>query len=403
MVSAQDPRTAWSAAPRRARRIGLCALVVALASLGLAGCGSSNSGSAAPATSSTSSGGSAVTAVAADVANLLNPNSTLFNYSRYLPTTPVKPKAGARIAIIAAALASPVVAQYSKAVANAAGVAGYVPQEFDGKFQPSVESVLISQVVQQKYAGIVLVGVTPNTVLSSLEAAKAAGIPVVSFDGYGDSYSTNGVTDIGIDPVAAGKAVAKWIIADSGGKAKVLAVTFPAGQSGGSQSITEVGQEALIATLKTCSGCSVSNQDIALADVVAPGSPVYVNTLRQYAKGSIGYVASGCDSCMVFFSQIDTQLGRTELKVTGGIAVGATGLAEIAGKQNNAMVAPVQPDQLIGLLTIDALARRLDGQTVANMTSLPEPLVTAANASSFPGSAFTPSENYVATFRNLWK
>lgn len=403
MVSAQHLRTARPAAARRGRQFGVSALAAALVAIGLTGCGSSSGGPAAS-TGSTSSGGqsSSVTAAAvAQVAKLTDPNSSLFDYSSYLPTSPVKPKAGARVAIIGAALASPVVSQYSKAVAKAATIAGYIPQEFDGKFQPSVESALVNQAVQQKFAGIVLVGVTPETIASPLATAKAAGIPVVSFDGYGDG--ANGVTDIGIDPAAAGDAIANWIIADSGGKAKVLAVTFPAGQSGGKTSITQVGQEALIAKLKTCSGCTVSPYDIALSDVVAPGSPVYVNTLHQFAKGSINYVASGCDTCMVVMSQINSQLGRTELKTTGGIAVGATGLSMIASGQNNAMVAPVQPDQLIGLLTIDALARRLAGQTVANMTRLPEPLVVASNASKFPGSAFTPSTDYVAVFRNLWK
>jgi ribose transport system substrate-binding protein len=336
----------------------------------------------------------------APVQLLTDPASSLFDYSKYIPTEKVKTTAGSNVAVIAAALSSPVVKQYANTVIAAAKLAGYETEEFDGKFQVETQSSLIQQAVQQKYDGIVLVGIVPDTVVSPLAAAKAAGIPVLSYDGYGDT--DNGVTDIGIDPAAAGVAIANWIIADSDGKAKVLAVTFPSGVSGGAKSITQVGQDGLIATLKKCPGCTVETEDIALSDVVAPGSPVYVNTLRKHAKGTLDYVASGCDTCMVVMAQINTQLGRTELKVTGGIAVGPTGLGEIVSGDNNAVVAPVQPDQLIGFLVIDALARRLDGQSVDNMSKLPEPLVSAENASEFPGAAFVPTEDYESYFKSLW-
>ncbi|MGW9032889.1 sugar ABC transporter substrate-binding protein [Streptomyces sp. NPDC055722] len=384
------------------RRRSVAGVAVALAVV-LAGCGSDKSGSDTAAVGDAGSASDQITATAAGdtVAKLTDPESELFDYTSFLPTEKVAPRAGARIAVVTAALSSPVAKQYATAVIDAAKVAGFKAQAFDGKFQVETQSALIEQAVQQKYDGIVLVGVVPDTIVSALAAAKTAGIPVVSYDGYGDA--DNGVTDIGIDPAAAGVAVANWIIADSGGKAKALAVTFPPGVSGGAKSITQVGQEALVATLKKCAGCTVKTQDIALTDVVAPGSPAYVNTLRKYTKASIDYVAGGCDTCMVVFSRINTQLGRTELKVTGGIAVGGTGLAEIASGENKAMVAPVQPDQLIALLAVDALARRLDGQTVANMTKLPEPLVTANNAGKFPGATFAPATDYVTMFRNLWK
>jgi ABC-type sugar transport system substrate-binding protein len=376
----------------------------AVATLVLAGCGNDANGGT-PAGKSTVSSGDAISAAdaKATVAKLIDPNSDLFDYKPFIPTEPVTVKAGARIAVVGAGLSSPVVKQYVESVTAAANLAGFTADEFDGKFEVAVQSSLIERAIQQKYDGIVLVGITPDTVVTPLAGAKAANIPVISYDGYGDADSDNGVTDIGIDPAAAGVAVANWIIADSDGKAKVLAVTFPPGVSGGAKSITQAGQEALIATLQKCSGCTVKSEDIALTDVFAPGSPVYVNTLRKYTKGSIDYVAGGCDTCMVVFSQVNTSLGRTELKVTGGIAVGGTGLGEIASGDNNSVVAPVQPDKLIGLLAIDALARRLDGQTVESMSTLPEPLLTKDNVSQFEGATFNPAEDYAALFQALWK
>jgi ABC-type sugar transport system substrate-binding protein len=216
----------------RSRRLRIAIIAAATATLVLAGCGNDKTETKSSAASAGTAGAEVTAAAAKDiVATLTDPSSDRFDYKSYIPTSSVTPKAGAKIAVIAAALASPVVTQYSNDVIDAAKVAGYNPVAFDGKFQVETQSALVQQAVQQKYDGIVLVGIVPDTIVTPLAAAKAANIPVVSFDGYGDG--ANGVTDIGIDPAAAGVAIANWIIADSDGKAKVLAATFPPGVSGG--------------------------------------------------------------------------------------------------------------------------------------------------------------------------
>jgi hypothetical protein len=221
----------------------------------------------------------------------------------------------------------------------------------------------------------------------------------VAYDGYGDT--DNGVADVGIDPVALGTAVAQWIIADSGGKARVLATTFSSGASGGPKSITNVAQQQLIATLKQCSGCTVHVTDTTIADVVSPGSPQYVATLRSYPKGAIDYVASGCDSCMTNFAKVDTQLGYSGIKVAGAVSTSVEGISEIESQTNGAVVAPVNPAGLIGLLTIDTLARRLSGQTVSPVRLIC-PLAVKSNASQFPTASFAPAKDYSKVFAQLW-
>jgi ribose transport system substrate-binding protein len=402
---------------RRHRRTWqLISVLAVAASLVLAGCSSSgsgassgssaNSGGAAsqPATATSSSAAAAddsdvVTQAKATVKQLTDPTSSLFNYSSVIPTQPVAVKKGSKFAIIGAALASPVVKQYCDTVAAAAKLAGLESTEFDGKFDVATEAGLVQQAVQQKFAAIVLVGVDPATVASPIASAKAAGIPVIQYDGYGDT--NNGVTDIGIDPIEAGRAVAQWIIADSNGTAKVLAVTFKGGATGGKTSNTEVAQESLISTLQKCSGCTVKTKDMTIADVVAPGSPEYVAALRSYPKGAINYVASGCDTCMINFGMLDTQLGRSEIKVTGGFAASQAATAEIKNGTDNAVVAPINPSQLIGLLSVDAALRRIAGQQVKTLV-IPAPLADKGNVSDFPDASFTPAKDYTAVFAKLW-
>ncbi len=384
----------------------------------LVGCSSSGSGKGGPSDSGSTTaagdattassavagsgvGGDSVATAKAAVAQLTDPSSSLFDYQKLIPTTPVKIKSGTRIAVITSSLSSPVTKSYSDQVIAAAKLAGMKATAFDGQFSVQTEASLIQQAVQQKYTGITLVGVIPDTVASPLAEAKAAHIPVVVFGGYADDGS-NGTYDVGVDPVQAGRAVGQYIVADSEGKAKVLAVTFPPGASGGPKSQVEVAQQALISVIKQCSGCTVTTKAIAVTDAVAPGSPTYVAALRDQPKGSITYVASGCDTCLVNFAKINTQLGRTEIKVTGGYATGPVGMSEIQSGANRAITGPVNPAGLIGLLAIDTLAREIDGQTVKSIY-LAAPLVDKNNVSKFPNAIFTPTgSNYNQVFSRLW-
>jgi ABC-type sugar transport system substrate-binding protein len=348
---------------------------------------------------STSANSDPVAAAKASVAQLVDPSSAAFDYSSVIPTAKITPKAGARVAIVAGSLSSPVTKSYADFVSKAADLAHYSTTQFDGKFDVATQAQLIQQAVAEKYDGVVLVGVVPETVAAALESAKAAKIPVVAYDGYGDGE--NGVTDVGVDPAIVGRAVGEWLIAESGGTATVLAFTFPTGASGGPKSVVQVAQLALLEKLKDCTGCRVMTHDITIGDVVAAGSPVYVATINGLERGKIDYVASGCDSCMVNFAKANTQLGRTELKVTGGYAVGPAGLSEIASGANNAVVAPVHPGEVIGLLAIDTLARRMAGQQVGNI-SMNAPLVIKSTAAQYPNANFAPPTDYKRVFADLW-
>jgi ABC-type sugar transport system substrate-binding protein len=350
-------------------------------------------------TPGTTAGGDPVADAKAAATALLDPASSAFDYSSAIPKDKVTPRAGARVAIVAGSLASPVTKSYADFVKSAANLAGYESTQFDGKFDVATQAQLIQQAVAEHYDGIVLVGVVPETVAAALETARADKVPVVAFDGYGDG--DNGVTDVGVDPATVGRGVGQWLVADSGGTAKVLAFTFPTGASGGPKSVVQVAQVALLDVLRSCGGCSVVQKDITIGDVVAAGSPVYVAAINDLDKGKIDYVASGCDTCMVNFAKANSQLSRNELKVTGGYAVGPAGLAEIASGANNAVVAPVHPAEVIGLLAIDTLARRLAGQDVANV-KMAAPLVVKDTAGMYPNANFSPTTDYRATFASLW-
>ena len=385
-----------SSVPASARRSALAAVTAGVFLAGsLAACSSSDNAGTTSAPTTTTSGSVSSGQLVTQVKQYVDPTSSEFDYSSVIPTTPVAVKPGTRIAIVVSSLASPQAVQFSNAVKAAATTAKWTADVFDGQYSVNVESALISQAVQQKYNGIVLAGISPSTVPSPIAAAQAAGIPVVNMFGYGDT--NNGVTDVGTDPLQEGQE-GKWIVADSGGKAKVAVFTLPPG--GAASVVINAFQNAVAGAVSQCSGCQVIKETFDITDAVTPGTPRYVSFVNSHPRGSVGYVASGFETGMINYAKTDQQLGRTEIKTVGGVASSDAGVAAIVAK-SGPVVAPSVPLNFITLCIIDVLARRLAGQTVHSI-GVPAPLITASNASQFPSGVFNPATDYAAAFRKVW-
>lgn len=386
------PRNAAKAAHRVAPAIASClAATVVLAACGTATTTTSNGGP------SHTGDSTLVAGLTTAVAGYLNPDSSQFDYNKYLPTTPVTLRKNAHIAIVVSSLASPQAVQFADAVKNAANKAGWTATAYDGQYSPNVESSLIAQAIQAKVDGIVLAGVTPSTVSSPVAQALAAHIPVVNMFGYGDA--ANGVVDIGSDPKLVGDEVGKWIVVDSHGSAKVAVFELP---PGGAASVSiDAYQDALASAVDTCTTCSTIKQVSPITDAMTPGTPAYVEFLKSHPQGQLGYVAAGFDTGMINYAKADEQLGRTEIKTVGGLAGSAAGVAEIVAK-TGPVVVPSVPLGFVALACIDAVARGDAGQTAKSIL-LPAPLITASNAAKFPQGVFTPKVDYSAAFAALWK
>ncbi len=386
-----------SVSPNKLARRTIAAVAVGALAI-VSGCSSSNrngngDGHSAGSTAATSGPATGRTNAAA----LLDPKAANFDYSKFVPTAPAQLKKDARVAIITSSLASAQAVQFAAAAKAAVSAAGWRPTVYDGQYSVTTQSSLISQAVNSKVDGIILMGVAPTTVASPVAAARAANIPVIGFTGYGDE--NNGVTDIGTDPVLAGKAVGQWLIADSGGKAKVAVFTLPAG--GAASVAINAYQNAMSSELATCSGCKVIHATMDVTDATAPGTPRYVAFLNSHPKGSIDYVAPGFDTGMINYAKADTQVGRTEIKTVGGYAVSGDGVAQIVAKAGP-VVSVAVPLPFVAYASVDTIARRMAGQSISNI-GLPAPLITATNASALPKGVFSGSVDYAQKFQQLWK
>jgi simple sugar transport system substrate-binding protein len=115
-----------------------------------------------------------------------------------------------------------------KAGANQAAKNNGITLKYSNDPEPSKQATLIQSAVDSKVNGIATTLATPDALKSSVQAAKAAKIPVVAFNSGIDQYSEVGASMyFGSDETLAGTTAGKRI-ADAGGK-KVLCVIQAAG------------------------------------------------------------------------------------------------------------------------------------------------------------------------------
>ncbi|GAY07538.1 ribose ABC transporter, periplasmic ribose-binding protein [Pseudonocardia sp. N23] len=189
---------------------------------------------------------------------------------------------------------NPFVQSISASMKEAAEKAGMVYTKFDNQAQVSQWVQGINQAIASKQDIIVLNGAPdPRALGPQLQAAKAAGIPVIVMHFHDNEMpavpSCEGCADVTATVTApfneAGKAAAAWMIKDSGGAANVLIV-------GGSDILPSPGtikamQDEFSAN---CSGCSNTVINIPVADWNTKTQGVVQSALQANPKVNYVYV-----------------------------------------------------------------------------------------------------------------
>jgi simple sugar transport system substrate-binding protein len=115
--------------------------------------------------------------------------------------------------------------------AEAAGRDLDVPVTYSSNGDPGAQAKLIDNAVAQGKTGLVVSMANPDALKESIEAAVAAGIPVVTINsGAARSAEFGAITHVGQDEKIAGRAAGERLA--QAGKRKVLCVIHEAGNSG---------------------------------------------------------------------------------------------------------------------------------------------------------------------------
>lgn len=271
---------------RRARR-WVAGAIAAVAVVALAAC--SKGGSTSTSTDSSASAAAVPQAVTDLIAKYSGPST----FTPPGPPIDVTSLKGKKIFDIPS-VPNPFVQSISASMKEAAEKAGMTYTKFDNQAQVSQWVQGINQAIASKQDIIVLNGAPdPRALGPQLQAAKAAGIPVIVMHFHDNDMpavpSCEGCTDITATVTApfneAGKAAAAWMIKDSGGTANVLIV-------GGSDILPSPGtikamQDEFAAN---CSGCSNTVINIPVADWNTKTQGVVQSALQANPKVNYVYV-----------------------------------------------------------------------------------------------------------------
>ncbi len=252
---------------------------------------------------------------------------------------------------------------------------GYSVSVVDANGSADSAVAAMQDFVQQK-VDMVITEVFPSSGLAAgAEAAKAAGIPVVSLaGGTADGIETN--WDAGY---AQGQAVAGHLVSDMGGKGALLELTYHSGLPCVDR------QRALTDALKGTS-IAVSADEVPIPGQVQGGTNFAQAWLAQHPGSGQALAVWGCfdDPAMGAIAAIE-QAGRSGIKVYG---INGTSTA-LKAVQDGQMTATVWLDvQAAGTDIADKTAQYIHAGVDSAPSSVPIPfsLVDKSNVASFLAS-----------------
>ncbi|MFC5676014.1 sugar ABC transporter substrate-binding protein [Aeromicrobium endophyticum] len=276
---------------------------------------------------------------------------------------------------------------------------GWTPEVVDGRLDPTVWNRVVKQAVDSGVDGIIDVASDPNLMGDAMAAVKAKNVPFVMLAQTPKDGDVEGVTSwISPDAAKGGRDMAEWITKDSGGKAHVLLLDLP------DYADIMVRNDTIAKQLaKDCKDCVVRRSTVSSQTVGTSLAPLVTSQLQQHAD--VDYVWSPDDSVADFVAQGIQQANRTadvKLMATSGTTPSSVGRLK-AGTQAADLLTP---DNYVGWLGADTLARIIDGQEVQKLWIVPQRLFTAANIDEAPKdmqkNGWNTEFSYKPEFEKLW-
>ncbi|MBV8565171.1 MAG: substrate-binding domain-containing protein [Methylobacteriaceae bacterium] len=244
---------------------------------------------------------------------------------------------------------------------------------FNANNDPAAQNNAIETYIQQKVKGIVAVAIDTNGIMPAVNAAAAAGIPVVAVDAVLPPGPQK--AQIGVDNALAGKTIGEFFVkylAAHGGKAKLGIVGAL------NSTIQNIRQKSFEDVVKANSGITMAGvvdgrniQDNAMsaAENLITGNP---DLTAIYATGEpalLGAVAA-----------VESQGKQKDLKIVGWDLTAQA----IKGIDAGYVIGVVQQDPAgEGAAAVDALATLAKGGSVEKSIAIPVTIVTKDNVDPY--------------------
>jgi ribose transport system substrate-binding protein len=281
------------------------AIAVAIAALALAACGSDSgngSGSGGSQAAASSDGGSANVA---EAKKRLEAAMGEPAWKEPGPAFDASKAKGKKVMYIGVDASIPIVKTIYDAMKEAGAQVGVDVQQFDGKGQVAEFNRGIETAISQKYDAITLLAIPSGLVSGAIADAKKAGIPVVQVQEHdpGSPLADGVVGQVTFCYSCAGKLIADFVIADSGGKANGT-IFISKDVSNGTDE--EKGMRDEFAEL--CPGCKFESQNVAVADWNTKLGTLTRSTLTS--KPDTGYLLALYDGMTIPIVPAVAQAGK---------------------------------------------------------------------------------------------
>jgi ABC-type sugar transport system substrate-binding protein len=301
---------------------------------------------------------------------------------------------GEEIYFISPAQSVPFILNQSNGFKAAAEDAGLVPVIFDGAGNVDQWNAGVTEAVSQGAAAIVLPSVPPALVSGPLEAAEAAGIPVVSVNnGKPDAPLEHGVdANLAPDLVSNGAVQADQGLQLGGCNGGTYGVFF-------SQTYPSmvVVKDSIVAEIeKQCPACEVKLQDVLTADLATKVGP-FTQTMLQQNPDMKAFLPT-TDAIALGMVPALEQVS-SEVPIIGSNAT-EPNLEFVANGQNEVATMIWSSPELLGYATVDQVARLAAGQP-AVQEDYPSKLVTADSLED-PEDPWPELEERVTAYQDLW-
>jgi ribose transport system substrate-binding protein len=314
------------------------------------------------------------------------------------PTASPRPEPGKRIVYISNDENNNAARAWGVAIREAAEAIGWEATVIDGQATPVGWINAMNQAIALQVDGIVT-SADAASMQEPIASAREKGIPVVGIHAAalpGPNEALGLFTNIQQDPRNIGAAQADWVIADSGGTARVIVTSH------NEFAIAETKSRATEARLKECEGCEVLEYvSSPIAEVAQRQPQLVMSWVQKY--GTPLYVTAVADYTLDFQVPALRNAGVDPATVR---LVGADGQASAyerirAGEYQ--VVTVSGPVDMQAYQAIDELIRAFAGEPPSGFVQTPY-VVTPDNVDLEGGdqNQFIPSNNYRERYKELW-
>lgn len=301
---------------------------------------------------------------------------------------------GKTIWFISPSQAVPYTAAVSKGAEEAAKAAGMRLVVFDGKGRVSEWNKGIQQAVSQQADGIILQAIDPRLVSGAIARAESAGIPIVDSDnGDSDEPLTDGVdAHVTVDYTGIGARWAQYIASEADGEPTKVAVFYDPAFHADQNKIDGLSAELE----RLCPDCELIVERFAVATFAQDLPGRVQNVLRR--EPDIGWLVAGFGAQVRYIIQGMRQGGADDVRL---VAVSAEPENLELIEDGEMLEADIGvPTDWLGWAQVDELGRLMAGADPAGQR-IPVRLFTAENLAQ-AGDQLYGAIDFRSEFRSGW-